>query len=73
MFYVNIKFLRLQGVLQMCTFGSTLGPIHPLKESKIEKSKYFQKKIIHRAIHRAIFLRYFVFFFPTKMGLKVKD
>ena len=38
------SFLQPQDVLKVCTFGPTLGPIYPMKESEIEKSKYFQGK-----------------------------
>ena len=42
--FEKFKFLRPQDVAKVCTFGPTLGPIYPMKESEIEKSKYFQGK-----------------------------
>ena len=44
MLFEKLSVLRPQDVLKVCTFGPTLGPIYPMKESEIEKSKYFQGK-----------------------------
>ena len=44
MLYEKLKFLQLQDALKVCTFGPTLGPIYPIKESEIERSKYFTGK-----------------------------
>ena len=43
-FLRNSNFLRPQDVLKVCSFWCNLGPIYPMKESEINKSKYSPRK-----------------------------
>ena len=86
--FEKLKFLRPQNVLKVCTFGPTLGPIYPMKNSEIAKSKYFKKKIYPSGYPNIqkfrlypvsifnekynYFLQYLVFF-RTKKDPKLKD